>query len=274
MGSMKLHLPLALPLVLLGCSTTGTSSVAEADGGDAGAPEAEVVDARGEFDSTWDYLAEKYDDDGDGVIQPEEFDRDDAAFSGHDRNADGVISFADYDPDGRKARQEARRQSSYAYAATALYFQTDGNPDSLDAAELEAAFAVYDRDGDGRVEAAELAAAAEAQRAHGLEPTGNTARRLEDGEPFETLSVAIDKDTDGALSRAEVVAFFDRHAEHGAWALGSERREGARPSAPEVGQAAPDFTLRELGGPDGKGTVTLSSFAGDRPVALIFGSYT
>ena len=39
-----------------------------------------------------------------------------------------------------------------------------------------------------------------------------------------------------------------------------------------VGDGAIDFTLPRLAH-DG-GPVTLSSFAGDRPVALIFGSYT
>lgn len=37
------------------------------------------------------------------------------------------------------------------------------------------------------------------------------------------------------------------------------------------GDAAPDFTLRTL---DGSGSVTLSSFRGQRPVVLVFGSYT
>jgi len=37
------------------------------------------------------------------------------------------------------------------------------------------------------------------------------------------------------------------------------------------GALAPDFTLSS---PDGLDTVTLSSFAGSQPVALIFGSYT
>ncbi len=37
------------------------------------------------------------------------------------------------------------------------------------------------------------------------------------------------------------------------------------------GDAAPDFTLRML---DRAGAVTLSSFRGQRPVVLVFGSYT
>jgi hypothetical protein len=41
--------------------------------------------------------------------------------------------------------------------------------------------------------------------------------------------------------------------------------------APAVGDSAPDFSLKTL---DGKATVTLSSFKGEKPVVLIFGSYT
>jgi peroxiredoxin len=40
---------------------------------------------------------------------------------------------------------------------------------------------------------------------------------------------------------------------------------------PQVGDLPPDFTLKRLGGDD---TVTLSSLREQRPVALVFGSYT
>ncbi len=42
-------------------------------------------------------------------------------------------------------------------------------------------------------------------------------------------------------------------------------------SAPAVGDAAPDFQLYDV---RGETSVRLSSFQGDRPVALIFGSFT
>lgn len=45
----------------------------------------------------------------------------------------------------------------------------------------------------------------------------------------------------------------------------------ARAGDLRVGDPAPDFTLPTL---DGSATVTLSRFRGDRPVALVFGSYT
>jgi peroxiredoxin len=41
--------------------------------------------------------------------------------------------------------------------------------------------------------------------------------------------------------------------------------------APAVGSEAPDFELLKLGS---KGSMRLSAFRGEKPVALIFGSYT
>jgi len=41
--------------------------------------------------------------------------------------------------------------------------------------------------------------------------------------------------------------------------------------APKVGDPAPDFTLERR---DGTGAVSLSQFQGQRPVVLIFGSWT
>ena len=45
----------------------------------------------------------------------------------------------------------------------------------------------------------------------------------------------------------------------------------ARRGRVEVGDEAPDFTLPAV---DRSRTITLSSFRGDRPVVLVFGSYT
>ena len=43
------------------------------------------------------------------------------------------------------------------------------------------------------------------------------------------------------------------------------------PNAPQVGDVAPDFSLYDV---TGEQAVTLSSFQGQKPVALIFGSFT
>ncbi len=52
-------------------------------------------------------------------------------------------------------------------------------------------------------------------------------------------------------------------------AMAWQREHDAR--APRVGDTAPDFELSDT---TGTHTVKLSSFRGDRPVALVFGSYT
>ena len=41
--------------------------------------------------------------------------------------------------------------------------------------------------------------------------------------------------------------------------------------APQVGDMAPDFALRDV---NGENPVRLSEFRGRKPVALVFGSYT
>ena len=57
----------------------------------------------------------------------------------------------------------------------------------------------------------------------------------------------------------------------------AQRQRGRRkgdlrtPDKLNVGDTAPDFSLKTL---DGKETVTLSQFKGKKPVVLIFGSYT
>ncbi len=53
-----------------------------------------------------------------------------------------------------------------------------------------------------------------------------------------------------------------------------ENREWHRqhgPQAPKVGDLAPDFELRDA---MGENAVRLSQFRGQRPVALVFGSFT
>ena len=57
------------------------------------------------------------------------------------------------------------------------------------------------------------------------------------------------------------------HDRSEAWAWQKKYDAGA----PKVGQIAPDFELRDS---DGEHPVRLSEFRGDRPVALVFGSFT
>ena len=108
---------------------------------------------------------------------------------------------------------------------------------------------------------------------------------------WDFLSQKYDKDRNGQLTTEE----YDRNAETFAkfdtnkdgvltvddWEQGSARsnrrrgsggrKNGAR-SAPKVGQVAPDFELAYVSQPEK--TVKLSSYATNKPVALIFGSCT
>ena len=109
------------------------------------------------------------------------------------------------------------------------------------------------------------------------------------GDAFAKLRQQYDKDGDGKIQKAEYpradagFANLDRDGngiiEAGDFTAATPRgRRAAVPMArktdklPKAGEMAPDFELPMLGMKDT--TVKLSSFRGDRPVALIFGSYT
>lgn len=102
----------------------------------------------------------------------------------------------------------------------------------------------YDRNGDGRISAEEY-------------PRGK--------EAFARL----DRNGDARLDASDFEG-TDRRGRRGAE---GKRRPAARDreSGAAEGTAAPDFTLEPLRGGN---PVTLSSFSGKKPVALVFGSYT
>lgn len=75
----------------------------------------------------------------------------------------------------------------------------------------------------------------------------------------------FDTNKDGVLTAADWSAHSGRQRRGG-------RRNHAGGSAPKVGDDAPDFTLTHI--EDEEKQVQLSSFAGKKPVALIFGSCT
>lgn len=52
--------------------------------------------ARSESPKVWDYLAKKYDKNGDGKLSRDEYKRDNKAFARLDRNGDGVLTSDDW----------------------------------------------------------------------------------------------------------------------------------------------------------------------------------
>lgn len=92
----------------------------------------------------------------------------------------------------------------------------------------------------------------------------NSDGKLSGAEYMKFFSDA-DQDKDGFVNQQDLVSLMDkRQREKRGQAL---QEEGGL----DVGQKAPEFTLRRL---DGEGTVKLSDYIGEKPVVLVFGSYT
>lgn len=73
----------------------------------------------------------------------------------------------------------------------------------------------------------------------------------------------LDADRDGVVTRLDFEARYDgvpRQEEEFTWGEGG----------PEVGDPAPEFTLPTTGGT----SLSLASFRGQKPVVLVFGSFT
>ncbi|MDF1701419.1 MAG: hypothetical protein P1V36_09720 [Planctomycetota bacterium] len=219
--------------------------------------------ARDARQSAWSYLAAKYDADGDERITAEEHGRGEAAFQHLDSDKNGAITADDLGP-GPVHGLMARMIFMH-------WLQDDEDPRVLTRAEFERGLAVVDADGSGAFTSRELARHMEAHEASvpgmPVPPPGM--------DPFLSLELLADEDRDHAVSTQEALAYFDAHAQDGAWSLRRRRRPPPGKGRPEpaaaVGETAPDFTLHS---PDGKRAVTLSSFRGKQPVALLFGSYT
>ena len=82
----------------------------------------------------------------------------------------------------------------------------------------------------------------------------------------------LDKDKNGVIEEKDASTGRTSGRRRGGRSRNGDGDRPARPQPPKVGDVAPDFELPMLGMKGKK--VKLSSFAGDRPVALIFGSYT
>ena len=222
-------------------------------------------------ESPYQYLLLQYDEDGDGVIRKAEYPRGADVFARLDTDGDGELTDADFQVRGRRVRvmnPVAGRQLR-ARHLLAWYFQDDRDPARIDVEEVVCAMGAFDRDGDGQVGRSEFEALAAARSAHGRVPDGAWwgLLEVETTDPWERLVEGVDQGRDGFVSEKDVRAFFAA-SEPGAWSFVSDATAGARA---RVGVEAPDFSLPVV---DGRTSVTLSSFAHRRPVALIFGSYT
>lgn len=196
----------------------------------------------------WEFFEERYDGDSDGAITLKEYGRDEKTFKRLDTNGDGKLTSADFASGRRRGRggRDPKRMRARLFERV---IDTDENGE-VSAGEWKAFLGALPKK--GVVDARDFAAAGVPRRMARMVPP------------------MFDVDGDGSATRAEVEKVFgelDRNRD-GKLAAG-EISGGA---LPRVGDVAPDFDLPTLA--NVKKTVKLSSFAGKRPVALIFGSYT
>jgi hypothetical protein len=195
----------------------------------------------------WKVLAARYDKDGDGQITAKEYTRGPGKFIGYDANLDGVLTEADFEGTG------------------GMDFGRMMLGRSLRAA---------DGDEDGRISAEEWSAwlTSLGADADGVIPP-DAVPRLEEGRRGGR-SASLDRDRDGAVTLADLAIVHAMVDLDGDGVLTPNELDGrpSREGAPTAGTKAPDFELAFAKDPERK--VRLSSFVGQRPVALIFGSYT
>ena len=225
------------------------------------------------------YLLARYDADGDGAVARDEYSRQGNQFARWDLDGDGSITAADFEVE----TPELMGQIMYLRKARALgrHFQADDDHAVLHIDEFGEAFVAYDVDGDTELTREEFEALAEERRV-GL--PGDDSLMMQNytggGSAWATLRQAFDEDKNDRLAIYELGLFFEEQetdelrfdqdrCDDGKAGDTFERVDLAR-GAPE-GSQAPDLTLPTLHGDE---KVSLRDFAGDVPVALIFGSYT
>lgn len=174
----------------------------------------------------------KLDKNGDGRFVRNEFPGSDTDFLRLDRDGDGIIAPPDFDFSAH-ALTPSPGMMLFAMA------DADGNG-RLTVEEFERFFKMIDRDGQGFVSQEDLVSL--------LTPP---ARRA-------TVSPQPPPQPSGPARMTLVKGLFQQEI-------------GSLQSGPNLGEPAPDFTLKTL---DGKESITLNERVGARPVVLIFGNFT
>lgn len=214
----------------------------------------------------WKFFAERHDKNKDGSISVDEYARGQARFASLDRNGDGMLTAADFQGGARRGGNRGNRSMNPQVVMVRIAMMADADRNRrLDRDEWKGWLKSKLRE--GSADAATVLGARLARTAGA------------------SLLQQLDKNSDGLLDSGELDVVFTRLDANADGRLeGTELRPGARRASqervPQRGDLAPDFDLPYVGKSvaSAKGqraqTVSLSSFRGKRPVALIFGSYT
>lgn len=208
--------------------------------------------SRVELSSLWATLARRHDSNGDGRITLAEYSRGSERFANYDRNEDGVLDAADFPEDAY----------FNGFSHMILRFADADDDQSVTLAEWQALSQGIDGNGDGIMQQEEVVAV-----------MGGWA------EDWPLFLLSFDQDGDGDFDLKDLdLTFGDQDFNGDDQLVGNEMRGWQRTvdvrdsQPPEVGGAAPDFTLPYAHDPSQQ--FQLQDPARERPVALIFGSYT
>lgn len=142
-----------------------------------------------------------------------------------------------------------------------------------------------DRDGDGAIRENDLAWEAPAQDRDAAMALYRPADRNSDGritqEEFASLFQKLDRDDAGFITLDDLRSYLARTGTGGRGGRGPtadillqglvKQEIGSLQPGPNVGEMAPDFSLKTLVGDQ---EITLSEQVGDQPVVLVFGNFT
>ncbi|MCZ6794089.1 MAG: hypothetical protein O7J95_10815 [Planctomycetota bacterium] len=242
----------------------------------------------GDGDDVWKSLSAKYDANQDGRIDLEEYTRGEDKFRGLDRNGDGSLTSADFEGRGRRrgGRQDFARMMASRVVRAA---DADGSGD-VTKKEWAAFLESLEADDDGVVDEEKLQSLLPGRggpggrdsRGPGSRGPGEFGRRMvqmmdRDGDErleisdLEAIFSELDRDESGTIETGEMGRRGSGGRGSGGRGPGGRERERGS-DLPQKGDVAPDFELPYA--KDENKLVRLSSFAGKRPVALVFGSYT
>ena len=219
---------------------------------------------RGDPAARWDHLQKQHDKDGDGKITAAEYDRGEQKFARFDRDGDGVLTAADFERGGGRGNRGGGRREGGQRRGGGRRGSRFGNMAGLEIAKHA------DADRSGSIPAAEwkafMASLAGDDGVVDMAKLGMSSSM--GGMMGRMVSGMLDADGDGEITTDDLAPMFEQLDKNEDSTL--QRDELGK--LPWPGEVAPDFELPFAG--DNSKTVKLSSFKDDRPVALIFGSYT